>query len=325
MTRKTSKKRGNDNNEELESYLTNKTNLEIYDDLTEGEWAGMFEPLVFFKLLYAQFEFVKNNKLKPLFVVASLNKLTLNDTQKNLLFYYLEDVIANENGRNDKSKDKQLEICRNFMHKECNRIAEKVGYNDEEIEISTLPAKFDFAKVKQHLETLPDEKAQIKYLIEIKAEYDQQNHSMAKWGRDFSDLCDIEIKKIRDVHLLNSPNEKQVETKPNKRNADFTTARQVLAIRYMLTALNATLDVKAAEIRFAEFITGKNLDAVKEAITELKERDNAPDKRSSKVKARTPKTQKQDLNFIRAYFKELKIDVILKYIDEDIKDIDEGI
>ena len=113
-----------DDNEELESYLTDKLNIEIYDGLTEGENAGLFEPLAFFKLLYAQYELIQANKEKPLTVIKSFNTLNLTDHQKWYLLDKVAEFIRDENNTASFAEDEQLNICRTRIAKERDRVAE---------------------------------------------------------------------------------------------------------------------------------------------------------------------------------------------------------
>ena len=57
---------------------------------------------------------------------------------------------------------------------------------------------YDFEQVKKHLNTLPDTKAKINYLIEIKTEY-LQNKDEFEWdmGTTFDEKCQLEIDKIK--------------------------------------------------------------------------------------------------------------------------------
>jgi hypothetical protein len=309
MARRSPKKGTNKNSEELEGYLTNKLNLDIYTDLTEGDWANVFEPLEFFHLLYTQFEFVKNNKSKPLSVVKSINELSLNDTQKNALLYYLEDVIGNENGRADKGKDTQLEICRTFISKECNRIAEQLGdESDERVREDISPTdakKFDFGEVKKHLETLPDTKEKIKFLLEIKTE----NQQMVQFDFNipsFAEKCELEIQKLKQQMALEKANRSPAESHSEsiKRNPEFTTARQVLAVHYLLRHAKAPNVNKTEIARFIEFLTGKNYDSIYKKVREpLKLKDNEA---------------KKDLEFVKGYFLKLELPEVVRMIDNEI-------
>lgn len=104
-----------------------------------------------------------------------------------------------------------------------------------------------------------------------------------------------------------------------------TTARLVLAIHHLLDAANVHFDNKAAEIRFIEFLTGRNKDDIAKKLTEILERGNPADKRNKKVKPRSPKARKEDLRFIRPLFKDLRLTTIVNSIDDEIKSIDEDI
>jgi hypothetical protein len=69
--------------------------------------------------------------------------------------------------------------------------------------------KYDFVAVKKHIEALPDAKAKIKYLIEIKTDYKQNTHDWDAWeynkGNTFDAKCDLEIKKINNLLSLEQP------------------------------------------------------------------------------------------------------------------------
>jgi hypothetical protein len=108
------------------------------------------------------------------------------------------------------------------------------------------------------------------------------------------------------------------------RNSEFTTARQVLAVHTLFDAANANLDNKSAEVRLIEFLTGKNRDAIRTKLTEILERGNPSDKRSKKAVPRSPKSRREDLQFIKPFFERLGVSKIISAIDDEIKDIEQG-
>jgi len=62
---------------------------------------------------------------------------------------------------------------------------------------------------------------------------------------------------------------------------------------------------------------------IKEKLTEIRERGNPSDKRSKKVKPRSAKSRKEDPEFLKPFFKDLKLTRILNSIEDEIKSIDE--
>jgi len=430
------KHKGQNQDEELDNYLTNDFNIGVYEELTSDS-EEPFEPLEFFNLLYAQYEFVKNNKAKPLTVVKHLKRLNLNDDQKSCLFYYLCELIENENpGREE--FDKQMEICCGFIQKEVDRLIEKLraekrdqektsvqteakdldSYitdkfnleiyefvnkeqslfmceplaflqllhstyewilqntgkplaiaerlknpypcrwyflekiegllkrkvdgddltdiekllhsleieNDKEhkklkeaLEIvhdyrltqtkqrSLEKSKFDFNKVKQHIETLYDDKAKIKYLVELKTEFQQQD-ALLRMGNMFDKQCDLEIKKLEKLLALERSSRSQkgslIQSEAVTRNPDFTTARQVLAVHYLLRYCQVTQASNADVARFIEFLTGKNYKNIyKRVCNPLGSRD---------------KELTEDLRFVRVFFEKLGMAEIVKMINNEM-------
>ena len=246
MARKAQKER-DDNHEELESYLTDKFNVEIYDDLIEGDNVELFEPLAFLKLLYAQYEFVKVNKEKPLTVIKSFSKLKLTDHQKWYLLDKVAEFIEDENSSVYPAEDEQLDICRTRIEKERDRVAKALPLEQRAKRQSAQEDRFE-GEVKPHLKTLPDKKAKIEYLLEVKTEYEQtafKPGELMDWDSggepSFAEKCELEIQKLKQQMALEKPirrqSDSQSETEATKRNPEFTTARQVLAIHYLLKCL----------------------------------------------------------------------------------------
>jgi hypothetical protein len=289
----------------VEPYLTSESDLDIYEDLTEGENVGLFEPLEFFNLLYGQYEFVKDNKEKPLTVIDSLKKLKYNDKQKWFLLYHLCELIEEDEG-ND--KDTRLKLCRTRIEKERDRLEEKLSPENKIKQPLAEVGKFDFrGVVKPHLETLPDRKARIAYLYEVKTEY-EQTVDIDLDMPTFGEKCELEIQKLKQLMALERHGEKQgvspSEAKSTRRNSEFTTARQVLAVHYLLQYIKA-LNVNKTEIaRFIEFLTGKNYDSIYKKVREpLKLKDSEA---------------KKDLEFVKAYFLKLELSEIVRMIDDEI-------
>jgi hypothetical protein len=263
------KHKGQNSDEQLESYLTNDFHLEIYEELTDGDRVGLFEPLEFFDLLYSQYKSVKDNKTKPLTVIKTLKQLKLTDKQRHCLFYYLNALIQKVNSSGGEGRDKQLEICASFIEKEI--------YNLEEVladEAEAQPAKenrFDFDKVKQHLETLPDTESKLKYLVEIQTEYEQEESSFFRNPFDrFSEKCELEIAKLNQLMILERPKSSQTgaETDSTNRNPEYTTARQVLATYFLLEYAKANCP-NTAKADFIAFLTSKSRERIRQFLSGL--------------------------------------------------------
>lgn len=230
---------------DIEEYLNNDFNLEIFEDLTENEdWQGTFEPLDFLNLLYEQFEIVNANKEKPLSVVKHLFGLKLEQTKLYYLLYYLKRHIYKHSGSEYEPKDKQLSICRGFIEKEYDKLEAELYPKTEPEPQPEKENKYDFQKVKQHIETLTTVKDKIKYLIEIKTDF-LQNKSGWDLGLDtpFDRKCELEIKKLNEVLKLEAhtttPKAKPIFKLSEKKGAKTDLIR-VLNALYELRLFNRT-------------------------------------------------------------------------------------
>jgi hypothetical protein len=228
---------------DIEEYLNNDFNLEIFTDLTENkDWQGTFEPLEFLNLLYEQFEIVNANKEKPLTVVKHLFGLKMEQIKLYYLLYYLKRHIYKHLGSEYEPKDKQLSICGGFIEKEYDKM-EAALYPKAEPQ-PEKENKYDFQKVKQHIETLTTVKDKILYLTEIKTDFLQ---SKSGWdldiGTPFDRKCELEINKLNEVLKLEAhtttPKAKPVFKLSDKKGAKTDLIR-VLNALYELRLFNKT-------------------------------------------------------------------------------------
>lgn len=230
---------------DIEEYLNNDFNLEIFEDLTENEdWQGTFKPLEFLNLLYEQFEIVNANKEKPLSVVKHLFGLKLEQTKLYYLLYYLKRHIYKHSGSEYEPKDKQLSICRGFIEKGYDKLEAELYPKTEPEPQPEKENKYDFQKVKQHIETLATVKDKILYLTEIKTDFLQNKSG---WdldiGTPFDRKCELEIKKLNEVLKLEAhtttPKAKPVFKLSEKKGAKTDLIR-VLNALYELRLFNKT-------------------------------------------------------------------------------------
>ena len=230
---------------DIEEYLNNDFNLEIFEDLTENEdWQGTFEPLDFLNLLYEQFEIVNANKEKPLSVVKHLFGLKLEQTKLYYLLYYLNRHIYKHSGSEYEPKDKQLSICRGFIEKEYDKLEAELFPKTEPEPQPEKENKYDFQKVKQHIETLTTVKDKILYLTDIKTDFLQNKSGWdLDLGTPFDRKCELEIKKLNDVLKLEAhtttPKAKPVFKLSDKKGAKIDLIR-VLNALYELRLFNKT-------------------------------------------------------------------------------------
>lgn len=317
--------------EEVEVYLDNDFNLEIYEDLTEGDNTGLFNPLSFLKTLHTLYGNVVSNRQGPLTFTNSIRDLGLSDEQQCFLLQHLNSLIGtriNElkgkeaayrkkgmhfrraqlrhHADSNEQEAKRLDICQKFIDKEFRGLHEKL-FPDDGLQ-PREENRFDFDRVKQHLETLPDIQDRIRYLIEIMVEFKQQD-SINQFPFDFEHKCNREIQKLRRLVDLDESNKLQTDIKagafePTTRHAEFTTARQVLAIHYILEYCKVIKGNNADVARFIEFLTGKNYKNIYTRVCNpLGSRD---------------KELNQDLRYVRDFFEKLGLTEIVKMINNEI-------
>lgn len=230
---------------DIEEYLNNDFNLEIFEDLTENEdWQGTFEPLEFLNLLYEQFEIVNANKEKPLSVVKHLFGLKLEQIKLYYLLSYLIRHIYQHSGSEYEPEDEQLSICRGFIEKEYDKLEAELYPETEPEPQPEKENKYDFQKVKQHIETLATVKDKILYLTEIKTDFLQNKSGLdLDIGTPFDRKCELEIKKLNEVLKLEAhtttPKAKPVFKLSEKKGAKTDFIR-VLNALYELRLFNKT-------------------------------------------------------------------------------------
>lgn len=232
---------------DIEEYLNNDFNLGIFEDLTENEdRQGIFEPLDFLNLLYEQFEIVNANKEKPLSVVKHLFGLKLEPIKLYYLLYYLNEHIYEHSGSEYEPKDKQLSICRGFIEKEYDKLEAELYPKTEPEPQPEKENKYDFQKVKQHIETLTTVKDKILYLTEIKTDFLQNESSWEpRWISDkpFDLLCELEIKKLEKLLELEQSTPAQKDTALSKVNSAFTLSKALSKIDY-IRIINALSELR---------------------------------------------------------------------------------
>lgn len=297
---------------DIEEYLNNDFNLEIFEDLTENEdWQGTFEPLEFLNLLYEQFEIVNANKEKPLSVVKHLFGLKLEQTKLYYLLYYLKRHIYKHSGSEYEPKDKQLSIFRGFIEKEYDKLEAELYPKTEPEPQSEKENKYDFQKVKQHIETLATVKDKILYLTEIKTDFLQNKSG---WdldiGTPFDRICELEIKKLNEVLKLEAHT---TTPKAKPRLGEYSNSQLVLIFYYFFKYLGIEprVNIDIAPIaKFLHLITGKEFSNTQSSDF-YKKLSKAPNHIGDKSLI-------DDLNHIKPLFQKVKLNEIVKMIDNEI-------
>lgn len=300
---------------DIEEYLNNDFNLEIFEYLTENEdWQGTFEPLEFLNLLYEQFEIVNANKEKPLSVVKHLFGLKLEQTKLYYLLYYLKRHIYKHSGSEYAPKDKQLSICRGFIEKEYDKLEAELYPKTEPEPQPEKENKYDFQKVKQHIETLTTVKDKIKYLIEIKTDYKQNTNDWDVWEygkvNTFDAKCDMEIDKLQRLFKLETAT---TTPKAKPQLGGYTNSQLVLIFYYFFkqNGLEPRVSIDISPMaKFIHLITGKEFKAVTSSDF-YKKLQTVPN-------FKTDKELINDLEAIKPLFKMVQLNEVVKMIENEI-------
>lgn len=297
---------------DIEEYLNNDFNIEIFEELTEDEdWQGLFEPLEFLNLLYEQLEIINENKEKPLSVTKHLLGLKLEKTQLYYLLVLLDDAIYERLNSESDPNDKHLSICRGFIEKECDKLEAEL-YPETETELQPgKENKYDFQKVKQQLATLATVNDKIKYLIEIKTDFLQNKDDLfIEKGTPFDRKCELEINKL-EKGLLFEAHTTTPKAKPHL--GKYSNSQLVLIFYYFFsfTGVEPRANVDVAPVaKFLHLITGKSFSNIQSSDF-YKKLLKAPNHIADKKLI-------EDLNHIRPLFKKAELNEIVKMIDNEI-------
>lgn len=311
----------------LDDFLGSKFNLKIYQDLTEGHERNVFnEPVDFFRLFYGQLEFIEKNPSKPLAFVSNLNQLPINEYQRRILFYYINEMLTKV--FNEYSNE-QIKVCQTLIESELNKLDKKL-FPEKENQAKSVKTienyfDFDFDSVKNHLKTLSDNKAKIIYLVEAKADYEQQRFKYDFESPHFDRKCEIEIEKIKQLEQLEAiPGQNEIASKDDIQQKDkigerevrqkalgLTQDRAVLAMSYLF--LSAKTNCRNTEkAKFISFLTGFSETKIAQSFSRIEKQ-----KLELEEKTEFSKKNSDDYEVVRKLFEILKLTEIQEQIDRD--------
>jgi hypothetical protein len=249
----------------IETYLYNDFNIEIFDDLTESEeWKDLFEPLEFFNFLYIEFEFFEKNAERYLEIKKHFGKLKLKDKKRYYFLWALIELTS--------KKYPTSEYCEGVIVKSLEYVEGMYDIIKEELypenlnEVSTPIKNYDFSKVKSHINTLHDVKDKIKYLTEIKTEYLQNDNGglleVPMWNETtFDTKCDLEIKKLEVILKLDTPKQITVKKEMNGNciTPTFKLKDSVISKIDFIRVVNAMQELRAFETSNGTLATKKDV------------------------------------------------------------------
>lgn len=311
---------------ELNEYLQDPFNYEVYECLALDkniniDWlsveiennGGLFEPIEFFELLYSELDKIKNNTNPNL--IEFTNDLIdgykgFNIEQKLFFIHYLTYKINLEHPEHG-SDTKQLKINKvfNYLCSWANNISDM--YESKSEPQPEKENKYDFQKVKHHIETLATVKDKILYLTEIKTDF-LQNESYLDYdlGTPFDHKCELEIKKLNEALKLEAYTTTP-KTKP--RLGEYSNSQLVLIFYYFFTysGIEPRVNTDIAPIaKFLHLITGKEFSNTQSSDF-YKKLLKAPNHIGDKNLI-------DDLNHIKPLFQKVELNEIVKMIDNEI-------
>lgn len=167
-------------------------------------------------------------------------------------------------------------------------------------------------EVKPQLDALPNNAAKVSYLkrliFEIELEEGGDSFKVFLQWDDFYNKCQEALKEYEPLARIETEKEKLsaiLEAAP--RNPEFTTARQVWMICYLLQAAGVGLDVRGRTARVTDlivFLTGKNKQNVRETVADF---------------IAGTAGRKTDLEYILPAFKEFGLEEIVERIKKELQ------
>ena len=236
----------------LDQYLNGYPNISIYKDLTEGENLGLWEPLDFFNQLYEQIERIRINKEKPYSVVEYLLDLPLKEKKKLYLLDHICRRIENESGYTVRKavKDQKLFFISKFLREKKTELGLKLFPDEYTFEINIEPSPAPpwippWSEVAKQIETaIPDAESKIRYLINIRTQY-QQEYPNSDENSVFVKCCNLEINKIQEFSEIKI---KRPEGSSTQDVMSFKLSKNVTKID-LIRVLNTLWELRFVELK----------------------------------------------------------------------------
>lgn len=250
--------------EVLDGFLQYEFYHDAYEELIDedGNYFELFEPLEFCQVFSQAVEMIEQNKARPLTVAAHLkNEITLVNGEKPLndkqrYFFYKKILTWFSDLRRT---DKQIDIC----CREISKLQESLDVYAEDEALETSEQRDAFKELLEHLETLPDYKAKIAYLIQQKTEYEQNTSGPnLNWNNEktFGEKCQLEIDKLEKL--------RQLEVDGIKKHKDLTIDRAILLMKHLAPRLTGCDQNKVAKM--IAFLTGFDFEATRQGYSKIK-------------------------------------------------------
>ena len=244
--------------DELDGFLQTEYDHTIYNELTGDAYYKCDDEyaLDFFRLLYSQIDFIKENKHKPLFVIRSLKKLDLNETELHILCEKLLIFFSKS-----KTKDEQLKVCCREIKKIDDEHNEKIYagiYKRKEMKKNAVRKD-----ILSDIEELPDAQTRLEYLQKKLIDYERDSTQISQLADqiDESSYYSQLTKEIQKAEALVELEQKGETTNIDEELKTNLTARQwSIAVRFFINHYGLReIDTIAFARLLAVLNGGKNL------------------------------------------------------------------
>ncbi len=312
------KRKGQVQTEALDNFLQYKFYHDAYEELTDKDsrYFELFVPLEFCLVFCQTADMVKKSKAKPTALSRQLKhnltllygEIPLTDEQRHFFYYKLLDWFENV-----RREDEQIDICCREIEKLQKNLDVAARQPAAAARQPPLERRFDFGgKVKPHLETLPNLKAQLRYLYQVRAEFEQADMLTRMIGEDgfdtpFLKKCDSEIQKLKLLLALEqSEMQGDGKDKKDKRDKGGTQYQNLLTIHYLLLYARANSH-NTKKAKFASFLTGYGEESFRRQWSNIHQKANE-----------SGQIWEKDMQAVRGYFEALGLSEVVKLIDNDL-------
>lgn len=243
--------------EAIETYFTtgnehrDKYCFQIYK---EAEQEQIFEsPLTPLWLINKIVSDCYESRKKPVQAVKKVYKVIedkgLNYKQKCFVYDHVIKILDSTTWKDENGKEVSLNQIKELLDNEFMSLSPENLETDENL--------FDWESTTKHLETLPDTKDKIKFLIERRTEYKIENDGrlfeITEWTETaYDQKCDLKIKELKAIAEL--------ETKPSetKTSSNFSLSKSLSKIDY-IRIINALSELRCFQSKDGTYPTKKDV------------------------------------------------------------------
>lgn len=247
----------------IEAYLNNDFNIEIFEDLTDNEeYKALFKPLDFLNFLYQEFDFFQENAGNYFLIRKHFEQIDFKGKNRYYFFWALNHLIDEAFPSSNNLGEVVARSCE-YIESLYLLIEDEVYPDAKNDEVKKV---YDFDNVKKYIETLPNVKDKIKYLVEIKTDYLQNNHGglmdVPMWNETtFDKKCELEIKKLNEILRLEITQHKPKNSKfENDGIANSLKLKDTIVSKIdFIRVINAMQELRAFETPNGTLATKKDV------------------------------------------------------------------